>query len=95
MRDERDCEEVPILLREVVLSDVVEPALPIVVHVGDHLMRVSRPEAKFGSGRESGWGIVVRQPDWVMVEVYYGVGQGFWGVGKVICCTTLSGVRVG
>ena len=37
VRDERDREEIPILLREVVLSDVVEPALPLVVQVGDPL----------------------------------------------------------
>ena len=37
MGDERDREEIPILLREGVLSDVVEPALPIVVHAGNPL----------------------------------------------------------
>ena len=50
VRDERDREEIPILLREVVLSDIVEPALPLVVHVGDHLMRVSRSELNLGWG---------------------------------------------
>ena len=37
VREERDREEVPILLREVVLSDIVESTLPLVVHVGDPL----------------------------------------------------------
>ena len=37
VRDERDREEIPRLLREVVLSDIVEPALPLVVQVVDPL----------------------------------------------------------
>ena len=37
VRNERGREDVPILLREVVPSDIVESALPLVVHVGDPL----------------------------------------------------------
>ena len=50
VRDERDREEIPILLREVVLSDVVEPALPLVVHVGDPLDESLAVRIEFGLG---------------------------------------------
>ena len=40
-------------------------------------MGVSWTESKLGSGRESGWGIVVRQPGWVVVDVCFGVEWGF------------------